>query len=70
MSRGPGRIQRSIAGLIAAEPDGAWSYEDLAVQTYGAATRASLSAVGRAIAGMTLPGTWRAARAGVSDRRR
>ncbi|SRR5208283_761454 len=69
MSKGPGKLQREIAALIAAEPDGAWAYEDLAALIYGAAgwTRAQKSAIGRALAAMKLPGTWTI---GDSDRRR
>jgi hypothetical protein len=61
MSKGPGRVQRAISALIAAEPDGAWSYEELCGLIYPEArpvTRAQLGAVGRALKRMTLPGTW------------
>ena len=34
MSRGPGRIERAIHDLMAAEPDGAWTPEDLAERIY------------------------------------
>ena len=60
MSKGFGKIQRSIGALIRAEPDGAWAYEHLAERIYGTAlfTRAQKNAIGRALARMRLPGTW------------
>ena len=60
MSKGFGKIQRSIAALIRAEPDGAWAYEHLAERIYGTDrfTRAQKNAIGRALANMRLPGTW------------
>ena len=60
MSKGFGKIQRSIAALIRAEPDGAWAYEHLTERIYGTYrfTRAQKNAVGRALAHMRLPGTW------------
>ena len=59
MSKGFGKIQRSIAALIRAEPDGAWAYEHLTERIYGTDrfTRAQKNAVGRALAHMQLPGT-------------
>jgi hypothetical protein len=35
MSKGFGKIQRSIAALIRAEPNGAWAYEHLTERIYG-----------------------------------
>ena len=35
MSRGPGRVQRSILALIKDEPDGAWTTDDLCRHIYG-----------------------------------
>ena len=60
MSKGFGKIQRSIGALIRAEPDGAWAYEHLAERIYGTAlfTRAQKNAIGRALARMRLPGSW------------
>ena len=67
MSKGPGKVQREIAALIEAEPDGAWSYEELARLIYGqdgrpllfgSRLRARKVAVGRALSTMQLPGTW------------
>jgi hypothetical protein len=58
-----------IAALIEAEPDGAWSYDDLCAKIYkGAPNPARLSAVGRALANMMLPGTWTCGQC--DDRRR
>jgi hypothetical protein len=60
MSKGPGTVQRGIATLIEAEPSGAWAYEELSALIYGTTvTRAQRSAIGRALAAMQLPGTWR-----------
>jgi hypothetical protein len=61
MSKGPGRVQRAIAALIEAEPDGAWPYEELRVLIYGreGRYRANKSAIGRALTKMQLPGSWR-----------
>jgi hypothetical protein len=71
MSKGLGRVQRTILALIEAEPNGAWSFEELCgliyptsewVRPKGAGRvrrpKAQLVAVGRALARMTLPGTW------------
>ena len=60
MSKGFGKIQRAIAAMIKAQPDGAWAYEHLAERIYGTArfTRAQKNAIGRALANMRLPGTW------------
>jgi hypothetical protein len=64
MSKGPGRVQRAILGLIEAEPDGAWTIADLCRDAYPGANQierkhrvAVLSALRRLPA---LPGTWRA----------
>jgi hypothetical protein len=71
MGKGPGQVQRAIAALIAAEPDGAWSYDELVRAVYRQPpTRARLSAVGRALKQMALPGTWTFRRSGFGDRRR
>jgi hypothetical protein len=61
MSKGPGKVQRAISALIAANPEGAWSFAELCRLIYrpGFPTRARKSAVGRAIKRMALPGTWR-----------
>ncbi len=60
MSKGPGRVQQAILAMIEAQPDGAWTFEDLCRLIYDdwKPTRAQLGAVGRAIRRMTLPGTW------------
>ena len=34
MSRGPGRVERAILSLMRADPDGAWTTEDLAEAAY------------------------------------
>jgi hypothetical protein len=70
MSKGPGRIQRAIAALIAADADGAWSYADICRADGREPTRAALSAVGRAAKRMTLPGTWMVGRCGYGDLQR
>ena len=72
MSKGFGKIQRSIAALIRAEPDGAWAYEHLTERIYGTAlfTRAQKNAIGRALAHMRLPGTWTVMQASFNNDRR
>jgi hypothetical protein len=72
MSKGFGKIQRSIAALIRAEPDGAWAYEHLTERIYGTSrfTRAQKNAVGRALAHMRLPGTWEVWQASFQNDRR
>jgi hypothetical protein len=72
MSKGFGKIQRSIAALIRAEPDGAWAYEHLTERIYGTPrfTRAQKNAVGRALAHMRLPGTWEVWQASFQNDRR
>ena len=72
MSKGSGKIQRTIAALIRAEPDGAWAYEHLAERIYGTArfTRAQKNAIGRALAAMRLPGTWAVYQASFNNDRR
>ena len=61
MSKGPGWIQQAILKLIEGAPDGSWELDELAGIIYGgeARTRAQIDAIARALAGMTLPGTWR-----------
>ena len=72
MSKGFGKVQRSIAALIRAEPDGAWAYEHLAARIYGTDrfTRAQKNAIGRALAAMRLPGTWEVWQASFQNDRR
>jgi len=72
MSKGFGKIQRSIAALIRAEPDGAWAYEHLTERIYGTDrfTRAQKNAIGRALAAMRLPGTWAVYQASFTNDRR
>ena len=72
MSKGSGKIQRTIAALIKAEPDGAWAYEHLVERIYGTArfTRAQKNAIGRALAAMRLPGTWAVRQASFNNDRR
>ena len=72
MNKGFGKIQRSIAALIRAEPDGAWAYEHLTERIYGTDrfTRAQKNAVGRALAHMQLPGTWEVRQATFRNDRR
>ena len=57
MSKGFGKVQRMIAALIRAEPDGAWAYEHLAERIYGTDrfTRAQKNAIGRALAARAAP---------------
>jgi hypothetical protein len=72
MSRGPGRIQREVARLIAqAKPSDAWTFEEIGASVYGtdAPTRWQIGSVDRAIKRMHLPGTWRTGRAWGRDRR-
>ena len=72
MSKGFGKIQRAIAALIKAQPDGAWAYEHLAERIYGTApfNRAQKNAIGRALANMRLPGTWVVQQASFNNDRR
>jgi hypothetical protein len=58
MSKGHGRVQRTILGLIVGNPDGAWSITDISQQVYGRADKAQWVAVGRAPRHMPLLGTW------------
>ncbi|MGO9428333.1 hypothetical protein [Rhodoblastus sp.] len=60
MSKGPGRIQQAILKLIETTPDGAWELDELAGLIHGveAPAKAQIDAVARALAGVTLPGTW------------
>jgi hypothetical protein len=72
MSKGFGKIQRAIAVLIKAQPNGAWAYEHLAERIYGTAlfTRSQKNAIGRALANMRLPGTWGVWQASFNNDRR
>jgi hypothetical protein len=72
MSKGFGKVQRSIAALIRVEPDGAWAYEHLIQRIYGTDrfTRAQKNAIGRALAAMRLPGTWEVWQASFQNDRR
>jgi hypothetical protein len=72
MSKGFGKVQRSIAALIRAEPDGAWAYEHLIKRIYGTDrfARAQKNAIGRALAAMRLPGTWEVWQASFQNDRR
>jgi hypothetical protein len=72
MSKGFGKVQRMIAALIRAEPDGAWAYEHLTERIYGTThfTRAQKNAIGRALAAMRLPGTWAVYQASFTNDRR
>ena len=59
MSRGHGHVQRKILELIASEPNGAWSFEELCRLVYERhAIKARRVAIGRAIPRLKLPGTW------------
>jgi hypothetical protein len=61
MSKGPGRVQRVILGLIATEPDGAWTVEDLCRAVYPhtqVAMKMRRVAVLYALRKIKLPGTW------------
>jgi hypothetical protein len=73
MSKGPGKVQREIAALIEANPDGAWPYEQLGSLIYGwngGRLFSQKTAVGRALKTMRLPGTWTVMQAVfVNDRR-
>jgi hypothetical protein len=66
MSRGPGRVQRSILALIKDEPDGAWTTEDLCRHIYGVRTieKKHRVAVLRAFDNMDLPQPWYLSRQG------
>jgi hypothetical protein len=70
MSKGPGKVQREIAALIEADPDGAWAYEELGRLTYGWAGRPQKSAFGHALKTMRLPGTWTVMQASFRNDRR
>ena len=63
MSRGPGRIQRSIYALIASDEHGAWLVSDICKQEYPRIDRIEKKhqvAVNRALSSMTLPEPWEA----------
>jgi hypothetical protein len=61
MSRGPGRVQREVAVLIAANADGAWTTADLCQHIYGVKTaeKKHRVAVIRALECMELPPLWK-----------
>ena len=62
MSRGPGRVQRTIFALIAAEPEGMWNVKELCCLIYpgcAAPTKSQKVSVAQALRHMRLPGTWR-----------
>ncbi len=59
MSRGPGRIQRKIVDLIAANPDGAWTKAGLCQHVYGLVEKRHRVAVIRASERMELPPLWK-----------
>jgi len=60
MSRGPGRVQKIIADLIASNPHGAWSVTELCKHIYPDACmeKKHRVAVTRALRKMVLPSTW------------
>ena len=60
MSRGPGRVQKLIDGLIASDPHGAWSVTQLCKHIYPDAPieKKHRVAVTRALRKMGLPVTW------------
>jgi hypothetical protein len=61
MSKGPGRVQRAILALIDADPDGAWTVEELCRRAYPSINhidKRHLVVALRALRKMTLPGTW------------
>jgi hypothetical protein len=65
MSKGPGRAQRAILALIAGNPDGAWTTDELCREVYAGINRVEKKhrvAVLRALRTMTLPGMWRVRR--------
>jgi hypothetical protein len=66
MSRGPGRVQREVAILIAANADGAWTTADLCQDIYGVKTaeKKHRVAVIRALERMELPPLWKVWRIG------
>jgi hypothetical protein len=66
MSRGPGRVQREVAILIAANADGAWTTADLCQHIYGVKTaeKKHRVAVIRALERMELPPLWKVWRIG------
>jgi len=68
MSRGPGRIQRAIAELFDAKPDGRFTTRELASHAYPGAEigKSQIDAVLRAIPSITPAIT--ACRVGASDR--
>jgi hypothetical protein len=62
MSKGPGRVQRSILALIKEHPGEAFTVEDVSraiYQTNLKPTRAQLVAVDRALKSVKLPSRWK-----------
>ena len=58
MSRGPGKLQRTVTRLIEDEPEGAWSIGDLAWIVYGKEPeKKHRVALLRMLKTVTLPGT-------------
>ena len=60
MSRGPGRVQRGIFALVAANPDSAWSVSQLCKHIYriqSVEPKHRVSVI-RALRTMHLPGSW------------
>lgn len=68
MSRGAGKVQRAIMGLLEAHPDGAWRVEDICREVYGAdaVTKSHRVAVVRSMRDMQLPEGWRLQKRGVA----
>jgi hypothetical protein len=65
MSRGPGRIQQAIVGLIEADPQGAWTTTELCEYIYRSSVeRWDRVAVAQALRGMKLPPLWCVRRTG------
>jgi hypothetical protein len=61
MSKGLGRVQRTILALIKADPHGAWTIEDLALAIYPGLNQVDKKhrvAILYALRKMKLPGTW------------
>jgi hypothetical protein len=65
MSKGPGRIQKTILALIRSREKTAWDLETICRATYPGCvtpTRSQRDAVSRTLKRLALPGTWRTGR--------
>ena len=60
MSRGPGRVRRSVLAALQAQPQRRWTIEELAALVYGTADTAlyHLNSVHRALKGVPVVRRW------------